>query len=141
MSTANTVGKRSSKRRRGCGDSDCRRGNWSGSNIAVMVVGFVLFWPLGLLALYWILNGRDVLAMGRKLSNRKWWPQFKAEEEAAEFTDNAVFNEYQQTQLDRVREIRDEIKARRERFGEFRSEAQRRADEEEFRRFMDGAEA
>jgi|GEM_PF-5125446 len=37
-----------------------RKGNWSGRNIAAMVVGFVLFWPLGLVLLYWNITGRDV---------------------------------------------------------------------------------
>ena len=52
-------------------------------------------------------------------------------------TGNQVFNEYQQTQFDRIREIKDEIKERARRFADFRSDAKRRADEEEFRRFMD----
>ncbi len=36
------------------------RANWSGLNIAAMVVGFVVFWPIGLLILYWIIKGRSV---------------------------------------------------------------------------------
>ena len=51
-------------------------------------------------------------------------------------TDNVVFNEYQQTQFDRIREIKDEIKERSSRFADFRANAKRRADEEEFNRFM-----
>ena len=53
--------------------------------------------------------------------------------------DNVVFNEYQQTQYDRIREIKDEIKDRSRRFAQFRSDAKRRADEEEFNRFMSEA--
>ena len=34
-------------RKGGC----CSKGNWSGFNIAAMVIGFVLFWPLGLVVL------------------------------------------------------------------------------------------
>ena len=110
--------------------------NWSGANIIAMVIGFVLFWPLGLLMLYWIFKGRDVRDMRRHFAEK--WHRFKGNEGTdAGATDNQVFNEYQQTQYDRIREIKDEIKERARRFTEFRSDAKRRADEEEFRRFMD----
>ena len=110
--------------------------NWSITNIIAMVIGFVLFWPLGLFMLYWIFKGRDVTELGRHLSEK--WNRFKGKDTAeGGGTDNQVFNEYQQTQYDRIREIKDEIKERARRFADFRSDAKRRADEEEFRRFMD----
>ena len=56
--------------------------------------------------------------------------------DAVEAVDNVVFNEYQQTQYDRIREIKEEIKSRANRFSEFRMDAKRRADQEEFNRFM-----
>lgn len=34
--------------------------NWTGANIFSLVVGFVIFWPVGLAFLYLILTGRDV---------------------------------------------------------------------------------
>lgn len=110
--------------------------NWSGINIAAMVIGFVLFWPLGLFVLYWIFRGGSVTEIPGYLQDK--WRGFKGKQGAeSEGTDNQVFNEYQQTQYDRIREIKDEIKERTRRFTEFRSVARRRADEEEFRRFMD----
>ncbi len=110
--------------------------NWSFTNIAAMVIGFVLFWPLGLFVLYWILTGRNVTDLKAHLTRK--WHRYKGKESAeANGTDNEVFNDYQQTQYDRIREIKDEIKERARRFAEFRSDAKRRADEEEFRRFMD----
>ena len=110
--------------------------NWSVTNIVAMVIGFVLFWPLGLFMLYWIFKGRDVMDLRRHLAEK--WNRFKGNEGTeANGTDNQVFNEYQQTQYDRIREIKDEIKERARRFAQFRSDAKRRADEEEFRRFMD----
>lgn len=110
--------------------------NWSGTNIVAMVIGFVLFWPLGLFMLYWIFKGRDVVDLRGHLAGK--WRRFKGNDATgANGTDNEVFNEYQQTQHDRIREIKDEIKERARRFAEFRSDAKRRADEEEFRRFMD----
>ena len=110
--------------------------NWSVTNIVAMVIGFVLFWPLGLFMLYWIFKGRDVTDLRRHLAEK--WNRFKGNDDTeASGTDNQVFNEYQQTQYDRIREIKDEIKERARRFADFRSDAKRRADEEEFRRFMD----
>ena len=112
------------------------KANWSGINIAAMVIGFVLFWPIGLFLLYWIMTGRDVMDLRADLSHK--WQQFKGGSSAKTAgTDNEIFNEYQQTQHDRIREIKEEIKNRASRFAEFRSAAKRRADEEEFRRFMD----
>lgn len=112
------------------------KANWSGINIAAMVIGFVLFWPLGLFMLYWILTGRNASDIGDRLAEK--WRSFKGHERAgSRHTDNEFFNEFEQTQFDRIREIKDEIKDRARRFREFRADAKRRADEEEFRRFMD----
>jgi hypothetical protein len=49
---------------------------------------------------------------------------------------NVVFNEYQQTQYDRIRELKEEIKSRAQSFHLYRSDAKRRADEKEFKDFM-----
>ncbi len=115
------------------------RGNWSGLNIAAMVVGFVVFWPIGLFILYWIFKGRSVKELPNSI--REQWSRRGGSRRGniSGLTDNAVFNEFQQTQYDRIREIKDEIKERSRRFTEFRANAKRRADEEEFNRFMDEA--
>lgn len=112
------------------------KANWSGANIVAMIIGFVLFWPIGLFLLFWIMTGRDVLDLPAAIADK--WRQFKGNQSSkTEVTDNEVFNDYQQTQYDRIREIKEEIKSRAKRFTEFRSAAKRRADEEEFRQFMD----
>lgn len=121
------------------------RGNWSGLNIAAMVLGFIVFWPVGLFMLYWIMKGRSVQDLPRGI-RRKWskvsgsWHGTESYSQG-DRGDNTVFNEFQQTQYDRIREIKDEIKERSRRFGEFRANARRRADEEEFNRFMSDAPA
>lgn len=120
---------------RSCGAGFGCKGLWSGANIAAMVIGFVLFWPIGLLVLFWALSGRHVRdlppAIGEKFRNLtgQWGGTRRS-------SGNSVFNEFQQTQYDRIREIKDEIKERSNRFSEFRSDAKRRADEEEFSQFM-----
>ena len=109
-----------------------RRGRWTGFNIAAMVVGFVFFWPVGLVVLYWILKGRDARDLPAAI--RDQWRMFRGG--SYNRSDNVVFNEYQQTQYDRTKEIKDEIDSRARRFTQFRDDAQRRKDEEEFNRFM-----
>jgi len=112
------------------------KGNWSGANLIVMILGFVFFWPVGLFIVFWIGSGRSVHelpAAARELRDKIFdgqGPQIRAH------SDNSVFNAYQQTQFDRISEIKEEIKSRAKRFHDFKSDAKRRADEEEFNRFM-----
>ena len=102
-----------------------------------MVVAFIAAWPIGLFILFWICSGRDV---GELFGMAKsfWDRNFASEQQfvAPADTDNVVFNEYQQTQYDRINEIKEEIKVRANRFYEFRSNEKRRADTEEFKNFM-----
>lgn len=122
-----------------CWHGDARRcggGHWSGANIAAMVIGFVLFPPLGLVVLVWTLFGRPIQELPSWLRDR-WRQWFRTgEARPAGGSDNVVFDEYQQTQYDRIREIRDEIGRRAEAFRHFRSDAQRRRDRQEFDDFM-----
>lgn len=111
------------------------RARWSGFNIAAMVLGFIFFWPVGLVVLGWILSGRNVQELPEAVRHL-WSKIFERGSDSADQFGNSVFNDYQQTQYDRIREIKEEIKSRAQRFGEFRSEAKRRADQEEFDRFM-----
>ena len=117
-----------------------RKGSWSGFNIAAMVLGFIIFWPLGLFILFWVMSGRNVKELPQGV--RDTWGRMTGHWNngngvySTGSNDNAVFNEYQDAQYDRIREIREEIKERTRRFSEFRANAKRRADEEEFSRFM-----
>ena len=118
----------------------CAKGNWSGINIAAMVIGFVVFWPLGLLILYWNIKGRNVQDLPRAIQqkwnamvNGRWSPNMASDGITGE---NTVFDEYQQTQYDRIVEIKEEIKNRARSFKDFRSNAKRREDEAEFEEFM-----
>lgn len=114
-------------------------GGWTGMNLVAMILGFVVFWPLGLFMVFWICSGRhvrDIPAAAQEL-----WAKVGggAALRRDGGSDNVVFNDYQQTQFDRIREIKEEIRTRAERFAAFRADAKRRADEEEFNRFMNDA--
>ena len=119
------------------------RGNWSGFHIASVVVGFMFFWPLGLLLLFWILAGRQVSDLPAAATRLWSWGSAQFGESRPFLrrvhSDNVVLNEYQQAQMDRIEELKAEIAARSRRFHEYRSEARRRADQEEFDHFMNGS--
>lgn len=130
-----TVEKTSHRSWGSCGSNYGRRGHWTAGNIAAMVVGFVLFWPVGLLILFWTMSGRPVRELPGAI--REKWAGFAGQWGGKRHSsNNNVFNEFQQTQYDRIREIKDEIKERSSRFNDFRADAKRRADEEEFNQFM-----
>lgn len=122
---------------RGKGKGSCSKGNWSPLNIGAMVFGFVLFWPVGLLVLYWNISGRDVRDLPAAIK-QKWSSMFnrRSSESTPSTNGNSVFDEFQQTQYDRIAEIKEEIKERARRFNEFRMDAKRRAEQEEFSQFM-----
>ena len=134
---------KSHKKSSGGGCCRGKGGNWSGFNIAAMVLGFIFFWPLGLFILFWNISGRSVKELPSSV--RRLWNNVTGGWggdtgfHTTDSSENVVFNEYQQTQYDRIQEIKDEIKARSTRFRNFRDDAKRRADQEEFDRFMSNA--
>lgn len=114
----------------------CGSGHWSGANIVAMVLGFIIFPPLGFAVLLWTILGHPIQELPGWLRDK--WVQFfhKSSTKAHNDSENIVFDEYQQTQHDRIREIREEIKRRAEAFRSFRFDAKRRKDQEEFDEFM-----
>ncbi len=113
----------------------CGKGHWSATNILAMVIGFLVFWPLGLAVLAWSVSGRPVEDMPGWLRDK--WRQLRGHKAVGKgASDNTVFEAYQQAQHDRIDEIRDEIRRRGEAFQAFRSDARRRQDQAEFDAFM-----
>ena len=122
-------------------DSQGKGGNWTGLNLVAMIVGFVVFWPIGLFMVFWICSGRSVHQLPA-IASELWARAFgDGSAKGGEHSDNVIFNAYQQTQFDRISEIKEEIKSRAKRFSDFRADVKRRADEEEFNRFMNDAPA
>lgn len=140
QSNVSSSGKAWSCRSRQSGHSQQTQ-KWSGINIAVMVLGFVMFWPVGLAILGWIMSGRDVRDLPGAI--KSVWDHFfgahPLETRFSSSSDNIVFDEYQQTQYDRIAEIKNEIRERARRFRDFSLNARRRADQEEFDNFMASA--
>ena len=113
----------------------CGKGHWTAANIFAMVLGFMIFPPLGLIVLVWTIAGHPIQTMPGAIRDK--WREFTGgERHRGVDSDNVVFNEYQQTQYDRIRELKEEIRNRAQRFKTFRADARRRADQHEFERFM-----
>jgi hypothetical protein len=120
----------------------CSRGRWTALNIVLMIIGFAVFWPLGLAMLAWIIWGDQIGAKAEELKG-----QFRSfQERAPRFhheahgfrgrTGNAAFDEYREQELKRLDEERRKLEAMRAEFESFLSELRRVKDQEEFDRFM-----
>ena len=112
---------------------------WTPATIALMVVGFMVFWPLGLAMLAYILWGdrldgvkRDVnraaegLFAGCRTKSRR----------TARDTGNVAFDEWREKELDRIEEERRKLDEMRAEFDSYLRELRRAKDQEEFDRFM-----
>ena len=120
----------------------CKSGVWSLPNIALMVLGFIIFAPLGFLILFGLIMGVGPLNLPAKIA--EWFNQARESWDGSwnqvsmprRGSGNSVFDEYQQTQMDRIDEIRAEIRNRDERFTSFKSDEQRDKERQQFDRFM-----
>jgi len=119
------------------------RGRWTALNIVLMIIGFAVFWPLGLAMLAWIIWGDEIGAKAEDLKG-----QFRSfSERAPSFraggaygfqgrTGNAAFDDYRAQELKRLEEERRKLEAMRAEFESFLGELRRVKDQEEFDRFM-----
>ncbi len=121
-----------------CGMGLCGRGHWSVANIAAMVLGFVIFPPLGLVVLAWTILGHPIQELPGWVRD-KWNQVFRSRTAGSNTNSgNSVFNDFQQTQYDRIQEIKEEIRKRAEAFRAYRDNLKRRQDQQEFDDFMSG---
>ena len=115
----------------------CSRSRWTALNILLMVIGFVVFWPLGLAVLAWILWADQIARMWDDMK-----AQFRTMSERAPFrpafgqTGNVAFDEYRAAELKRLEEERRKLEEMRAEFESFLKELRRVKDQEEFDRFM-----
>ena len=133
--------------------SRCSKSKWTGWEIGAMVAGFVVFWPVGLVAL------------GVKLYNGEMWPgsasgakpwdlfKTKANETASRWnfaggfgsgmgsgasshTGNFAFEDYKKRELERLEAERRKLMEDQKAFAEFVERVRRAKDQDEFDRFM-----
>lgn len=105
------------------------RPGWSPVTIGIMVVGFVIAWPLGLAALAYIIWG-DRLHTFVDEARYRWSSNRSGD------SGNAAFDDYREQELNRLEEERRKLDATREEFDRFMHELRLAKDKEEFDRFM-----
>jgi biopolymer transport protein ExbB/TolQ len=117
------------------------RPEWTPATIALMVLGFVVFWPLGLAMLAFILFGEKLRAFKRDANSRAdgmfaGLRRTKARYETHFSTGNVAFDDWRKAELDRLDEERRRLDEMREKFDSYVRELRRAKDQEEFDRFM-----
>ena len=116
----------------------CSNRRWSPLNIVLMILGFVVFWPLGLAMLAWIIWGDEIRRIASE--SRSQFGSMKRSAptwtHTSTATGNMAFDEYRARELKRLEEERRKIDAMRAEFEEFLNEVRRAKDQEEFERFM-----
>ncbi len=116
----------------------CSNKRWTPLNILLMVIGFILFWPLGLAMLAWIVWGDEIRRMADEFRSRfgSFSQAVPVRPYAAPGTGNMAFDEYRARELKRLEEERRKVEAMRADFEEFLRDVRRAKDQEEFEKFM-----
>lgn len=111
---------------------------WTPATIALMVIGFMVFWPLGLAMLAYIIWG-DRLDGFKRNANRMTDGLFagcrKTSFRTAR-TGNVAFDDWREKELERLAEERRKLDEMYEEFDAYARELRRAKDQEEFDRFM-----
>lgn len=116
---------------------------WTPVTIAMMILGFMIFWPLGLAMLAYILWGdrlddfksgvdRATDAVGDTFSRTGCRGSRHSRR-----TGNVAFDDWHQAELDRLKEERRKLDETIAEFEEHKREAQREKDSREFDDFME----
>jgi hypothetical protein len=119
---------------------------WSWAEIAIVVGGFIVFWPVGLVALGLKLykgelwkGSSDITPPWKDKSARdvagKWQHHWQGRWHQPS-TGNAAFDDYRKAQLERLEEERRKLEEQQRAFGEYLAKLRRAKDQEEFDRFM-----
>ena len=116
---------------------------WSPITIGLMVLGFIVFWPLGLAMLAYILWGEKFGGSAEKAQaywnqGKSWCTSAKSHHRhgAMRTSGNAAFDDYRAEQLKRLEEERRRLDEEIEAFHEYMENLRKAKDREEFDRFM-----
>ena len=118
---------------------------WTPLTIVLMLIGFAVAWPLGLLMLAYILWGHNFFPQmrGHFAGMRQGWcgpSGFSGWRDRRESwtsqSGNAAFDDYRSAELRRLDEERSRLEEERAEFERFASDLRRARDKEEFDRFM-----
>lgn len=115
---------------------------WTPLTIAMMVLGFIVFWPLGLAMIAYIVWGDRIPEIKRHFEGAK--QSWKGESRKQNWgcgrhgyakTGNAAFDDYRAAELQRLEEERRRLDEERREFESFMENLRRARDQEEFDRF------
>ena len=111
---------------------------WTPLTILLMVVGFIVFWPLGLAMLAYILWGDRVPEIRRYFVNAKrdWSHESRCGRRGHARSGNVAFDAYRKNELKRLEEERRKLDEDLRAFEGFMRDLRRARDQEEFDRFM-----
>ncbi|MBB5700428.1 G3E family GTPase [Ochrobactrum daejeonense] len=115
---------------------------WTPATIALMVLGFFLFWPLGLAMLAYILWGDRLEGFKRGVNEKRdsvfgsFRNCHKSESFGFNATGNAAFDDWRRAELERLAEERRKLDEARAEFEAYAAELRRARDKQEFDRFM-----
>lgn len=114
---------------------------WTPVTIALMIIGFMVFWPLGLAMLAYIIWG-DRLEGFKSDVNRATDKVFDGFTSATNRTStsprtgNEAFDDWREVELARLEEERKKLDEARREFDDYQRELRRARDAEEFDAFM-----
>jgi len=113
---------------------------WTPATIALMVIGFMVFWPLGLAMLAYIVWG-DRLDGFKRNVNRATDDMFASCRKGSSWkaqsrTGNVAFDDWREAELERLAEERRKLDETLAEFDDYARELRRAKDKEEFDRFM-----
>ena len=110
------------------------RPGWNPVSIGLLVAGFILWWPLGLAALAYILWGDRIMAI---IDDARG--QYRASGMSGVLhrsTGNTAFDDYRRRELDRLEAERRRLEEEAAAFETFMRDLRKAKDKEEFDRFM-----
>ena len=115
---------------------------WTPLTIALMVIGFIVYWPLGLVMLAYIIWGDRLNMRGRdfKRSAERAFGSCRRGMDRSGATmnssGNAAFDEWRRQEMQRIDEERRKLDEMRAEFDRYKEELRKARDHEEFDRFM-----
>ncbi len=117
---------------------------WTPLTILLMIIGFIVFWPLGLAMLAYILWGERIPEVRRHFAEAKrdWSHEFgcghRGRRGPASYSrsGNVAFDEYRTKELKRLEEERRKLDEELRAFESFMHDLRRARDQEEFDRFV-----
>ena len=114
--------------------------SWNPLTIGLMILGFVIFWPLGLAVIAYVLWGDRIGHSVKEMSddfNAQCGKSRAKHRQQARPHDNSAFAHYRHQEIERLEEERRKLDEMRDEFDDFLNELRQAKDKTEFDRFMD----